>query len=39
MGAGIAVGGGGGGGEGGAFILKIWGMVSLVSGALEISIN
>ena len=36
MGAGIAV--GGGGGEG-AFILKIWGMVSLVSGALEISIN
>ena len=36
MGAGIAVGGGRGGG---AFILKIWGMVSLGSGALEISIN
>ena len=40
MGAGIAVGRGGGGGGGeGAFILKIWGIVSLVSGALEISIN
>ena len=28
-----------GGVGGGVFILKIWGMVSLVSGALEISIN
>ena len=39
MGAGIAVGGWGRGRGGGAFILKIWEMVSLVSGALEISIN